>query len=82
MVQEFIYTSSKGTNQRKILVFKEDHNYIEGIDLKVLDPTLAASLEKQFKDYKPTTESVKIEGWDPIWNVAWRKFSKSKMDEL
>lgn len=79
MIQEFIYISSKGTNQCKILVFKENQNYIEGLDLKLLDPTLAASLEKQFKDYKPTAESVKIEGWNPVWNVAWRKFSKSKM---
>lgn len=80
MVREFTYTSNKGTKQRKVLVIKETDSFIEGLDLSVLNPEVADYVSKIFKDYKPTTESVKIEGWNPVWNIAWRKFSKSKME--
>lgn len=81
MVREFNYTSNKGTKQRKVLVIKETDSFIEGLDLSVLNPEVVEYITKTYKDYKPTTESVKIEGWDPVWNVAWRKFSKSKIME-
>lgn len=79
MTREFTYTSNKGTKVRKVLVIKETDAFIEGLDLSVLDPVTADHVTTMFKDYKPTTESVKIEGWDPVWNIAWRKFNKSKM---
>ncbi len=79
MIKEFTYTSSNGTKQRKVLVVKETDCFIEGLDLSVLNSDVVEYITKTFKDYKPTAESVKIEGWDPAWNRAWRKFSKSKM---
>lgn len=79
MIKEFVYTSNKGTKLRKVFVVKENDSFIEGLDLSVLNSDVVEYVTKTFKDYKPTSESVKIEGWDPVWNVAWRKFSKSKM---
>lgn len=80
MVKEFTYTSSKGTKLRKVLVIKETDTSIEGLDLSLLNSDIAYHVINTFKDYKPTTESVKIDGWNPVWNTAWRKFSKSKMN--
>ena len=35
MIKEFTYTSSSGTNTRKVLLLKESTNFIEGLDLRV-----------------------------------------------
>ena len=77
MVKEFAYISQKGTTHRKVLVIKDSANYIEGLDLNLLPEDLANSIAETYKNYKPTSESVQIEGWDKSWNKAWRKFSKS-----
>ena len=79
MIKEFTYTSSNGMKQRKVLVVKETDYFIEGLDLSVLNQDVVDHITKTYKDYVPTAESVKIEGWDPAWNRAWRKFSKLKM---
>lgn len=82
MIKEFIYTSSKGTRDRKVFVIKETDNYIEGIDLSLLSEEDENFIKKTYKDFKPLTsksEKVELEGFNPLWNKAYRQFSKSKI---
>ena len=79
MIKEFDYTSSKGTNHRKVLVVKETDSFIEGLDLLYLTSDESKYITEKYKDLVPTAESALIEDWDSTWNKAWRKFLKSKM---
>lgn len=82
MVKEFTYTSSSGTKARKVLVLKESANFIEGLDLNLLSAEDAAFVENNYKDVVPITDystKVKLEGFNPAWNKAYRQFSKVKI---
>lgn len=79
MITDFTYNSSKGSSLRKVLVIKDTDKFIEGLDLSILSKETVNHIVELYKDYKPTSESVMIDGWDPAWNIAWRKFSKSKI---
>jgi len=82
MIREFTYTSSKGTRDRKVFVIKENDSYIEGIDLSLLSEEDAEFIKKNYKDFKPLTnksEKVELEGFNPLWNKAYRQFSKLKI---
>ena len=81
MIKEFTYTSSSGTNTRKVLLLKESTNFIEGLDLNLLSTEDAAFVESTYKDVVPVTDNVKVnlDGFNPAWNKAYRKFAKSKI---
>jgi hypothetical protein len=82
MVKEFSYTSNKGTRDRKIFVIKETDHYLEGIDLTLLTQEDADFITSKYKDFKPLTsrdEKITLEEFNPIWNKAYRQFSKSKI---
>lgn len=82
MIKEFSYTSNKGTRDRKVFVIKENDHYLEGIDLTLLTQEDADFITSKYKDFKPLTsrdEKITLEGFNPIWNKAYRQFSKSKI---
>lgn len=82
MVKEFSYTSNKGTRDRKVFVIKETDHYLEGIDLTLLTQEDADFITSKYKDFKPLAnrdEKITLEGFNPIWNKAYRQFSKSKI---
>ena len=82
MIKEFTYTSNTGTKARKVLVLKESTNFIEGLDLNLLSVEDAAFVENTYKDVVPVTDNnvkVNLDGFNPAWNKAYRKFAKSKI---
>lgn len=85
MIKEFSYTSSNGTKNRKVFVIRENTNYIEGIDLNLLDEDSVKAITTQYKDFVPVNggreTKVALEGFDPAWNKAFRQFSRSKINK-
>lgn len=82
MIREFTYTSSNGTKPRRVFVIKENDVYIGGIDLNLLSPEDAKFVETSYKDVIPTSDfntKITLEGFNPSWVKAYRKFSKQKM---
>lgn len=84
MIKEFTYTSSSGTKARKVLVLKENANYIGGIDLSLLSAEDADTVSKQYKDVVPVSDfkaKITLEDFNPVWNKAYRQFSKAKIKD-
>lgn len=82
MIKEFTYTSASGTKERKVLVLKENTHFIEGLDLNLLSAEDADFVAKTYKNIVPVTDyntKVKLDGFNPAWNKAYRQFSKIKI---
>lgn len=80
MIKEFTYTSSKGTKDRKVFVIKENSSVIEGIDLNLLSESDVKYITDSYKDFTPLTDftqKIALEGFNPEWNKAYRRFKKS-----
>jgi hypothetical protein len=84
MIKEFMYTSHSGTKLRKVFVLKDTDTSIEGIDLNLLPQDVADFITKTYSDVKPVTDKnakITLEGFNTIWNKAYRNFSKNKIKD-
>ena len=84
MVKTFSYTSSNGTKDRKVLVIKENDTYIAGIDLNLLSSEEAKIVYEMYKDITPTNDfksKIVLDNFNPVWNKAYRQFSKSHINK-
>lgn len=82
MIKEFTYTSSKGTKDRKVFVIKESSAVFEGIDLNLLSESDAKYITDSYKDFTPLTDftqKIALDGFNPDWNKAYRRFKKSNI---
>lgn len=82
MIKEFTYTSSKGTKDRKVFVIKENSAVLEGIDLNLLSEPDAKLIADSYKDFTPLTDftqKIALDGFNPDWNKAYRRFKKSNI---
>lgn len=82
MIKEFIYTSSKGTNQRRVLVVKENDHYIGGFDLNLLSKDDGDTMVKLYKDVVPVSDfksKLSLENFNQEWAKSYRLFVKNKI---
>lgn len=82
MIKEFTYTSSKGTKDRKVFVIKENSAVLEGIDLNLLSESDVKYITDSYKDFAPLTDftqKIALDGFNPDWNKAYRRFKKSNI---
>jgi hypothetical protein len=82
MVKEFTYTSHNETKNRKVFVIKENDHYIAGIDLNLLSKEDSDFIISNYKDVAPTNDfksKIELENFNPVWNKAYRQFSKNKI---
>lgn len=83
MIKEFIYTSSNGIKERKVLVIKENDQYIGGLDLNLLSKDEVDTILNLYKDLKPTNDfksKIQLDGFNQSWNRAYRQFLKYKIN--
>jgi hypothetical protein len=84
MIKEFNYTSSKGTNVRKVFVIKEGKSYLEGIDLTLLSEEDASLITERYKDFIPVDtnnkDKILLDEFNTSWNKAYRRFVKCKIN--
>lgn len=82
MVKEFNYNSKGEVRRRKVFVLHENEQYLEGLDLAYLTTDEGKKVQETLKDHvvgdipPKGTKSPPVEGYDPEWNKAWRRFKK------
>ena len=82
MVKEFNYNSKGEIRKRKVFVLHENEQYLEGLDLAYLTEdegkdVLEALKNHEISDIPPKgTKAPPVEGYNPEWNKAWRRFKK------
>lgn len=85
MLKTFKYTSKGETRERTVAVIHENGTAFAGIDLGYLDEDQRTAVKKMFEN-RPAhdfpakgAEKLAIEGYDPAWNKAWRRFNVSSV---
>lgn len=82
MIKEFDYTSSRGTRRRKVFVIKDTAISFEGIDLDLIPPEDVKYITEHYKNFIPVKsrdEKPALDGFNPLWNKAYRQYKKSKI---
>lgn len=80
IVKEFMYGNKNSyPSIRKVFVIKEDNEYIEGIDLNLLNDDEVKEIENFYKNFIPVkcNEKVFMMNYNSNWNRAYRAFSKN-----
>lgn len=79
MIKEFIYKSKDKVSSRRVLVLKEDDNYLEGLDLNLLKPEESKLIEEMYSSVIPVgrKDSIVLPNYDLNWNRFYRLFKKS-----
>ena len=84
MIKEFEYAAGKGggIKSRKVFVIKENSAVLEGIDLNLLSESDVKYITDSYKDFIPLTDftqKIALDGFNPDWNKAYRRFKKSNI---
>lgn len=82
MIKEFIYKSKDKVSSRRVLVLKEDDNYLEGLDLNLLKPEESKLIEEMYSSVIPVgrKDSIVLPNYDLNWNRFYRLFKKSAIE--
>lgn len=82
MIKEFIYKSKNKVSSRRVLVLKEDDNYLEGLDLNLLKPEESKLIEEMYSSVIPVgrKDSIILPNYDLNWNRFYRLFKKSAIE--
>jgi len=85
MLKTFKYTSKGETRERTVAVIHESDTSFAGIDLGYLDEDQRAKVKALFENRAAHpfpakgAEKGTIDGYDPTWNKAWRRFNVSSI---
>lgn len=80
-VKEFKYTGKDGeVKGRRLFVMRETDSAVDGIELTYLSENEQKTVIERLKDHDVKDSFVKgektIEGYDPAWGRAWRRYNK------
>lgn len=79
-VKEFKYTGKDGeVKDRRLFVMRETDSAVDGIELTYLSEDEQKEVVEHLKDHDVKDSFLKgdkIEGYDPAWGRAWRRYNK------